>query len=43
MVPACNGGGATDALLANGEVNPKARYRNEHISLMDIKRANSQK
>ena len=32
-----------DALLANGEVNPKARYRNEHISLMDIKRANSQK
>ena len=32
-----------DALLSNGEVNPKARYRNEHISLMDIKRANSQK
>ena len=32
-----------DALLANGEVNPKARYRNENISLMDIKRANSQK
>ena len=24
------------------EVNPNARYRNEHISLMDIKRANNQ-
>lgn len=32
-----------DPLLANGEKNPNARYRNEHISLMDIKRANSQK
>lgn len=25
------------------EKNPNARYRNEHVSLMDIKRANSQK
>ncbi|MDO4929546.1 MAG: EFR1 family ferrodoxin [Bacteroidales bacterium] len=25
------------------EKNPKARFRNEHVSLMDIKRANSQK
>lgn len=24
------------------EVNPDARYRNEHVSLMDIKRSNSQ-
>ena len=31
-----------DPLLGRGEVNPDARYRNEHISLMDIKRANSQ-
>lgn len=31
-----------DPLLAHGEVNPDARYRNEHISLMDIKRANKQ-
>ena len=30
-----------DPLLANGEKNPEARFRNEHISLMDIKRANS--
>lgn len=30
-----------DPLLANGEKNPEARYRNEHISIMDIKRANS--
>lgn len=29
-------------LLRNGEVNPNARYRNEHISLMDIKLANNQ-
>ena len=29
-------------LLANGEKNPNARYRNEHVSLMDIKRANRQ-
>lgn len=29
-----------DPLLAQGERNPNARYRNEHISLMDIKRAN---
>ena len=31
-----------DPLLRNGEVNPNARYRNEHISLMDIKKSNSQ-
>lgn len=31
-----------DPLLVNGERNPNARYRNEHISLMDIKRANRQ-
>lgn len=29
-------------VLAHGEKNPNARYRNEHISLMDIKQANSQ-
>lgn len=29
-------------LLRNGEVNPNARYRNEHVSLVDIKRANNQ-
>ncbi len=32
-----------DPLLANGEKNPEARYRNEHISVMDIKRANIKK
>lgn len=31
-----------DPLLRNGEVNPNARYRNEHVSLMDIKESNSQ-
>lgn len=31
-----------DPFLRNGEKNPNARYCNEHISLMDIKRANSQ-
>lgn len=31
-----------DPFLNKGEKNPNARYRNEHISLMDIKRANSQ-
>ena len=31
-----------DPLLANGERNPNARYRNEYISLVDIKRANRQ-
>ena len=31
-----------DPFLRNGEKNPNARYRNEHISLMDIKWANSQ-
>lgn len=34
---------STLPLLANGEKNPAARFRNEHISLMDIKRANNQK
>lgn len=29
--------------LANGEKNPNARYRNENVSIMDIKLANSQK
>ena len=32
----------SDPLLRNGEKNPNARYRNEHISLMDIKRTNNQ-
>lgn len=31
-----------DPFLRNGEKNPNARYRNEHISLMDIKLANNQ-
>ena len=31
-----------DPLLARGEVNPDARYRNEHISLYDLKAANNQ-
>lgn len=31
-----------DPLLGRGEVNPDARYRNEHISIMDIKNANNQ-
>lgn len=31
-----------DPFLRNGEKNPNARYRNEHVSLMDIKRANNQ-
>ena len=31
-----------DPLLNHGELNPNARYRNEHISLMDIRLANSQ-
>ena len=31
-----------DPFLRNGEKNSDARYRNEHVSLMDIKRANSQ-
>lgn len=31
-----------DPFLKNGEKNPNARYRNEHISLMDIKKANNQ-
>lgn len=31
-----------DPLLANGEVNPDARYRNEHVSLWSIKNANRQ-
>lgn len=32
----------SDPLLGRGEKNPNARYRNEHVSLMDIKRANNQ-
>ena len=31
-----------DPLLARGEVNPDARYRNEHVSLYDLKTANNQ-
>lgn len=31
-----------DPFLRGGEKNPNARYRNEHVSLMDIKRANDQ-
>ena len=31
-----------DPLLARGEVNPNARYRNEHISLWSIKESNRQ-
>lgn len=31
-----------DPLLRNGEKNPEARFRNEHVSLADIKRANRQ-
>ena len=31
-----------DRLLARGEVNPNARYRNEHVSLWSIKEANRQ-
>lgn len=29
-----------DPLLSNGEKNPEARYRNEHVSLADLKKAN---
>lgn len=31
-----------DVFLSQGEKNPNARYRNENISLMDLKRANNQ-
>lgn len=31
-----------DPLLARGEVNPNIRYRNEHVSLWNIKEANRQ-
>lgn len=31
-----------DPLLARGEVNPNARYRNEHVSLWSIKQSNRQ-
>lgn len=31
-----------DPLLNHGELNPNARYRNEHVSLADIRLANSQ-
>lgn len=33
---------ADNPLLRNGEKNPNARYRNEHVSLMDVKLANNQ-
>lgn len=29
-------------LLSNGEINPNSRYRDEHISLAEIKMANNQ-
>lgn len=32
-----------DAFIGEGEKNPNARYRNEHVSLMDLKLANNQK
>ena len=32
-----------DPFLAQGEKNPNARYRNEHVSLWSIKEANNQK
>lgn len=32
-----------DNFFVTGEKNPNARYRNEHISLMDLKRANNQR
>ncbi len=32
-----------DPLLARGELNPDARYRNENISLADLRAANSQR
>lgn len=31
---------STDPLLQNGEKNPDARYRNEHVTLADIRRSN---
>ena len=34
--------GERNLLVANGEKNPDARYRNEHISLYDIKMSNRQ-
>lgn len=34
---------SADASFPNGiEKNPNARYRNEHVSLMDIKQSNNQ-
>lgn len=33
---------SSDPLLARGEKNPNARFRNEHVSLMDLKLANRQ-
>ena len=32
-----------DPLLSRGELNPDARYRNENISLADLRAANSQR
>ena len=34
--------GERNLLVANGEKNPDARYRNEHVSLYDIKMSNRQ-
>lgn len=34
--------GIEEPMLSNGEKNPSARYRNENVSLADIKRANNQ-
>lgn len=31
-----------DPLLVHGEMNPSARYRNEHVTIIDIKKANNQ-
>lgn len=34
--------GERNLLVRNGEKNPEARYRNEHVSLWDIKSSNRQ-
>lgn len=34
--------GERNLLVRNGEKNPEARYRNEHVSLWDIKASNRQ-
>lgn len=38
----CEAKGSDGSFPTGTEKNPNARYRNEHVSLMDIKRANSQ-